>query len=135
MPGVKLLNEGSITTLSGRNATVQWGEMQMAVSTTSAAIIDTNAVGTNTVFVGATVDLMPVVNETDQTVQITLSASNTELIGIDDPGSFYRGASARISATPSPRYRSRTIETSTALVYSGQTFVVGNSAARGQKSF
>src|SRR4029453_6450535 len=35
IPGVKLLSEGNITTLTGRNATMQWGEMQMAVRTTT----------------------------------------------------------------------------------------------------
>jgi general secretion pathway protein D len=152
--GADLLNQGEVTTLSGRQAQIQVVDLRYIVTESS---VDTGgggggavggAVGTTVstpisqqivplatpIPLGPTLDVIPYVSADGYTIQMTLIPTIVEFIGYDDPGPFLiqaqavggaGGASVPLtSVLPLPHFRVRQI-TSSVIVWDGQTIVLG----------
>jgi len=133
--GAKLVNEANVTTLSGRQTELQWAEeMTVSVLTnitlTNASSQASNFV-TNQVPIGSKVDIYPFVGADGFTIQLTVSASTTEFLGYDDPGPIVQQLgllSLPITAPlPLPHLRVLQLPTHSAIVWDGQTLVLGRS--------
>ncbi len=152
--GVDLLNEASVTTLSGRQTQIQVVDMITIVTGTSLNQTTTGggggtltgaggagAVGssinypTDTTPIGPTLDVIPYVSADGFTIQMTIIPTITEFLGYDDPGAFVPqaqsvsggagGAAVPIRAQlPLPHFRLRQVTTS-AIVWDGQTIALG----------
>lgn len=145
--GVDLLNEGQVTTLSGRQAQIQVSDLQDivtssgvtastggAVSGTGSANVTTTpqqaiTPGTTLVPLGPTLDVIPYVSADGFTIQMTLIPTVVEFLGYDPPGNFVIqaqiGAGVPLTAVlPLPHFRVREVTTS-AIVWDGQTIVLG----------
>jgi general secretion pathway protein D len=152
--GADLLNEASVTTLSGRQTQIQVVDLQTIVIGTSlnqtagggggVSAIGAAAPGvvassvnypTETLPFGPTLDVIPYVSADGFTIQLTLIPSLTEFLGYDDPGRFVPQAQSVSGGTsgvatplvaqlPLPRFRVRQVTTS-AIVWDGQTVVLG----------
>jgi type II secretory pathway component GspD/PulD (secretin)/tetratricopeptide (TPR) repeat protein len=150
--GADLLNQGEVTTLSGRQAQIQVVDLKYivtgsAVSTGGGGGGAAGSVGTTTVSpisqqivptttpvpLGPTLDVIPYVSADGFTIQMTLIPTIVEFIGYDDPGPFLiqaqavggGGASVPLtSVLPLPHFRVRQI-TSSVIVWDGQTIVLG----------
>ncbi len=145
--GVDLLDEASVTTLSGRQTQIHVVDLRTIVlgnSTTTSTgsatpsggfgTIVANALpqinySTSTLPFGPTLDVVPYVSADGFTVQLTLIPSITEFIGYDDPGAFVpqvgTSSGTSLAATlPLPHFRLRQVTTS-AIVWDGQTVVLG----------
>jgi general secretion pathway protein D len=151
--GVDLLNEASVTTLSGRQTQIQVVDLQTIVSGVSlnqtsagggGGITGTGSAGAigssvnyplTTLPIGPTLDVVPYVSADGFTIQMTIIPTITEFIGYDDPGAFVPqaqsvsggggGAALPLTATlPLPHFRVRQITTS-AIIWDGQTIVLG----------
>jgi general secretion pathway protein D len=88
---------------------------------------------TNQVPIGSKVDIYPFVGADGFTIQLTVSASTTEFLGYDDPGQFVPQADSDGSdkphkaVLPLPRVRVLHMPTHSAVVWDGQTLVLGRS--------
>jgi general secretion pathway protein D len=151
--GVDLLNEASVTTLSGRQTQIQVVDLQTIVSGVSlnqtsggggggfGGATAPGAIGSqinyplSTIPVGPTLDVVPYVSADGFTIQMTIIPTITEFLGYDDPGEFVPqaqsvsggsgGAALPITAVlPLPHFRVRQVTTS-AIVWDGQTVVLG----------
>jgi general secretion pathway protein D len=151
--GADLLNEGQVTTLSGRQAQFQVVDMQTTVVGTDpndgqggGAAAPTTGAGTvvqpATIFItyttqmlpfGTTLDVVPYVSADGYTIQMTIIPTILEFGGYDDPGPFVpqaqlgTGTQVGLPLTavlPLPRMRVRQVTTST-IVWDGQTVVLG----------
>jgi general secretion pathway protein D len=152
--GVDLLNEASVTTLSGRQTEIQVLDLQTIVTGTSLNQTAGQATGTlggvatggaggigstinyptQLLPFGPTLDVVPYVSADGFTIQMTIIPSITEFLGYDNPGQFIPqaqsvggvgGASQPLTAQlPLPRFRIRQVTTS-AIVWDGQTVVLG----------
>ena len=152
--GADLLNESSVTTMSGRQTQIQVVDLTTIVTGVNlnqtstgggggnltgtggaGAIGSTVQFNTDTLPFGPTLDVVPYVSADGFTVQMTLIPSLTEFLGYDDPGKFIpqaqsvsggnSGASVPLTAQlPLPRFRLRTVSTSV-IVWDGQTVVLG----------
>lgn len=150
--GSDLLNEGQVTTLSGRQAQFQVADIRTIVSGNDTGSqgggVQSTAAGngqviqnspvtinydTETQPFGSTLDVVPYVCADGYTIQMTLIPTVTEFVGYDDPGQFIPTAQA-VSSTqtgipltgqlPLPRTRVRQVTTS-CIVWDGQTVVLG----------
>lgn len=150
--GADVLTEGSITTLSGRQAQIQVIDLRFIVTginvQTDTGGGGVGAGGTGVVAtpgfqtiqpiptpipLGPTLDVIPYVGADGYTIQMTLIPTVTEFVGYDDPGQFaiqsqgIGGAGAGGTLTTPvalPRFRVRQVTTS-AIVWDGQTVVLG----------
>jgi general secretion pathway protein D len=152
--GVDLLNESSVTTLSGRQTQIQVVDLQTIVTGTSlnqtatggTAGTLTGATGggavassvnypTSILPFGPTLDVVPYVSADGYTIQMTIIPTVTEFIGYDPPGQFIpqaqsvsggaNGIGVPLTAQlPLPHFRLRQVTTS-AIVWDGQTVVLG----------
>ena len=149
--GVDLLNEASVTTLSGRQTEIQVVDLQTIVtgtslnqtasssSTTTTSSTGSGVVGStvsypvSTLPFGPTLDVIPYVSADGFTVQMTIIPTITEFLGYDNPGQFVPQAQSvgagnvaiPLTATlPLPHFRLRQVTTS-AIVWDGQTVVLG----------
>jgi general secretion pathway protein D len=144
--GVDLLNESSVTTLSGRQTEIQVVDLQTIVTGTAVQSGQGNTAptGGNTVIqntqplnnyntqilpFGPTLDVVPYVAADGFTVQMTIIPTITEFLQYDDPGQFVPQASVTGGGTltavlPLPHFRLRQVTTS-AVVWDGQTVVLG----------
>jgi general secretion pathway protein D len=151
--GADLLNQGEVTTLSGRQAQIQVVDLKYIVTGSSVDSggggtgATTGTVGTtvNTplsqqivptataIPLGPTLDVIPYVSADGYTLQMTLIPTIVEFVGYDDPGPFLiqaqavgsGGASVPLtSVLPLPHFRIRQI-TSSVIVWDGQTIVLG----------
>jgi Flp pilus assembly secretin CpaC len=107
--GVDLLNEASVTTLSGRQTQIQVVDLITIVSGTSLNQSTTGGSGTTvggvagggagavgstvnypteTQPIGPTLDVIPYVSADGYTIQMTIIPTITEFLGYDDPGQF-----------------------------------------------
>jgi general secretion pathway protein D len=145
--GADLLNEGQVTTLSGRQAQIQVVDMQSIVTGTgvnqavggggsgggtgttvtqnSTAITPT----TTSIPLGPTLDVLAYVSADGYTIQMTVIPTVIDFIGYDDPGGFVVqaqiGSGIPLTAVlPLPHFRVRQVTTS-AIVWDGQTIVLG----------
>ena len=146
--GIDLLDESSVTTLSGRQCQVQVVDLQTivtGVSPTQTAAGGGGIAGgagavagqinypTSPLPVGPTLDVIPYVSADGFTIQMTIIPTIVEFLGYDDPGGFVpQVQSVGTGATgvpltaqlPLPRIRLRQVTTS-AIVWDGQTVVLG----------
>lgn len=153
--GADLLNEASVTTVSGRQTQIQVVDLQTIVIGTS--LNQTGAGGTGalgglggtaggvigsslnyptiTLPFGPTLDVIPYVASDGFTVQMTLIPSYTEFLGYDDPGSFVpqvqsassgqSGAAQPLTATLPLPHFRVRQVTTSVVVWDGQTVVLG----------
>jgi general secretion pathway protein D len=150
--GADLLNQGEVTTMSGRQAQIQVVDLRYIVTGSS---VDSNTGGGGSVSAGSgttvnplsqaivptataiplgpTLDVIPYVSADGYTIQMTLIPTIVEFIGYDDPGPFLIQAQAvgsgaasvpLTSVLPLPHFRIRQI-TSSVIVWDGQTIVLG----------
>jgi len=147
--GADLLNDASVTTLSGRQTEIQVVDLITIVdglqnNNNTSASPAAGAVGG--VFVttaptisynedilplGTTLDVVPYVSADGFTVQMTIIPTITEFLGYDSPGQFVPQSEATVSGLPTltgvlplPHFRLRQVTTS-AIVWDGQTVVLG----------
>jgi Bacterial type II and III secretion system protein len=125
-PDVDLLNEFSITTLSGRQSSLAATDLQTISVSTNA----TGGLQTNQVTVGPVLDVLPVVQEDGFKIQLKLVPALWELVGEDT--AKLAGGGAQPDGSPLPHLRKREMEVS-ATLWHGQTIVIGHPAdASGQ---
>jgi type II secretory pathway component GspD/PulD (secretin)/tetratricopeptide (TPR) repeat protein len=152
--GVDLLNESSVTTLSGRQTEIQVVDLRTIVTAPNLNQTGTGggggltantggagAVGTTLNYTtetdpfGPTLDVIPYVSADGFTIQMTIIPTITEFLGYDDPGGFIPqaqsvsggGAGAAVPIVgqlPLPHLRVRQVTTS-CIVWDGQTVVLG----------
>jgi general secretion pathway protein D len=146
--GADMLNEGQVTTMSGRQAQIQVVDLQTIVtgSGVNAAsggggVIGTGATtvsttpqqsitpSTSVIPLGPTLDVIPYVSADGYTIQMTLIPTVVEFLGYDNPGNFVIqaqiGTGIPLTAQlPLPHFRVRQVTTS-AIVWDGQTIVLG----------
>ncbi len=145
--GADLLNEGQVTTLSGRQTQIQVADLRTIVTGTgvnATAGGGGGAVGTGTTVttptqaitpttsvipLGPTLDVIPYVCADGYTIQMTIIPTVVEFVGYDDPGQFVvqaqiGGSTALTAQLPLPHFRVRQVTTS-AIVWDGQTIVLG----------
>jgi general secretion pathway protein D len=151
--GVDLLNEGQVTTLSGRQAQIQVVDLRTIVTGVDlnqqtgggaaglTGIGGAGVVGSTVQFntqvlpFGPVLDVIPYVSADGYTIQMSLIPTVTEFSGYDDPAGFVpqaqsvsgggTGVGVPLTAQlPLPRFRLRQVTTS-AIVWDGQTVVLG----------
>jgi len=143
--GVDLLNESSVTTVSGRQCQIQVVDLQTIVTGTTVnqtaagggGVAGGNGVIGSTVQpttqnlpFGPTLDVIPYVSADGFTIQMTIIPTIIEFIGYDDPQGFViqaqsgGGALPVTAQLPLPHLRLRQVTTS-ANVWDGQTVVLG----------
>jgi general secretion pathway protein D len=152
--GVDLLNESSVTTLSGRQTEIQVVDLKTIVTAPNlnqtgsgggggltANTGGAGAVGTTLNYTtqvlpfGPTLDVIPYVSADGFTIQMTIIPTITEFLGYDDPGGFVPQAQSVsgggggaaipiVGQLPLPHLRLRQVTTS-AIVWDGQTVVLG----------
>ena len=150
--GADLLNEGQVTTVSGRQAQIQVIDLRFIITSivpianAGGAVGGVGGAGTvvnplsqgivpipTPIPLGPTLDVIPYVSADGYTIQMTLIPTITEFVGYDDPQGFViqiqgvAGAGANSALTQPvalPRFRVRQVTTS-AIVWDGQTIVLG----------
>jgi general secretion pathway protein D len=151
--GTDLLNEASVTTMSGRQTEIQVVDQRTIVIAPNLNQTGTGggggltgttgggAVGTTLNYqtaplpFGPTLDVIPYVSADGFTIQMTIIPTITEFLGYDDPGGFVPQAQSVsggaggvgipiVGQLPLPHYRLRQVTTS-CIVWDGQTVVLG----------
>ncbi|HWH69154.1 MAG TPA: hypothetical protein VNT26_07200, partial [Candidatus Sulfotelmatobacter sp.] len=132
-----LLNEPSITTLSGRQTQIQVVDMMTVVTginpqALKAPGIASKAAGSNGLYqttslpVGPTLDLVSYVGADGYTVRLTSVATLTEFLGYDEPTNsptVYINGKKERAVLPLPQFRVRAM-TNSAVLWDGQTVVL-----------
>lgn len=127
VPGATV-HEGIVTTLSGRQAQLQWVENVTVVSSGPSSSSSPPWI-TNALAVGPTVDI--VAHEGHGTnVQVSASVSQTEFVGYDEPEQFVPSTpiGTTMAVLPLPHFRVREIERVAAVCRDGDTLVLGGAA-------
>lgn len=130
--GVDILSAPEVLTLIGRQAQIHIVDMKSVVTGTEPIVINgiiTNVFKTEQMQVGPKLDVTPRVSSDFISIQMTLTASVTEFLGYDDPGSYVPGDQSGLNlplppSVPLPRFRLRQLSTN-AVVLDGQTLVLG----------
>lgn len=149
--GVDLLNEGQVTTLSGRQAQIQVSEVKTIVTgidnqqgnqggttaTTGGGTVNQAAAATfvqpttSPVPLGPVIDVLPTVSADGYTIQMTIIPTLTEFVGYDlataatfVPTAITGTGQSINSVLPLPIFRVRQLTTSCS-VWDGQTIVLG----------
>jgi general secretion pathway protein D len=150
--GADLLEESSVTTLSGRQTQILIQDIQSIVigpglSSGSTTTVGTGVVGgggvastgasisypTQAMPFGPTLDVVPYVCADGYTIQLSIIPTLAEFIGYDNPGQFVPQAAVTAGANigqtitavlPLPHYRVRTVTTSVS-VWDSQTVMLG----------
>jgi type II secretory pathway component GspD/PulD (secretin) len=124
-----LVDEGEVTTLSGRQANFQVVDMKTIVNGVTATVTNnatTYTYQTTAEPFGPTLDVVPYVCADGYTIQMTVMPNVTEFLGYEDPKALANYATNFSGATmPLPKTRVRKMNTS-AIVWDGQTMVLGN---------
>src|SRR5262249_11066193 len=127
--GATLLNEGEVTTLSGRQANFQIVDIKTLVTglnatvTTNLTRYDYKTEGTP---FGSTLDVVPTVSDGANAVTMTVIPCITEFLGYENPKEVAK-YDEKLKAAQLPLPKSRVRKTSTvATVRDGQTLVIGN---------
>lgn len=149
--GIDLLNEGQVTTLSGRQAQIQVSEVKTIVtgidnqqgnqggttSSTGGGTVNQAAAATfvqpttSPVPLGPVIDVLPTVSADGYTIQMTIIPTLTEFVGYDlataatfVPTAITGTGQSINSVLPLPIFRVRQLTTSCS-VWDGQTIVLG----------
>lgn len=121
------LQEANVTTLSGRQAQVQWVNLMGVVGYTNAP---DGTLLSKTAPIGPTVDVLAVVPAHSHTIQLTTSTVFTEFLGYDDPGPFLPiGMSTPVTTLPVPHLRRHQLKELTVSVPDGETLAIGGTAS------
>ena len=139
-PDCKLLSEGAVTTLSGRQVQLQTVDLQTIVTGIAPrALTPPGVTGggqyvitTNFPF-GPTIDLFAYVTNGGYAVHLTLMPSLVEFLGYDEPTNavtIYVDGQEQKTTFPQPHLRIRSL-TNSATVGDGQTLVVGDLSSKG----
>jgi type II secretory pathway component GspD/PulD (secretin) len=134
--GADLLNEASLTTLSGRQAQIQIADLKtIVVKINPQALVlpgvsSTNLFITQNLPLGPVLDVVPVVADDGMTVSLDVSANVSGFIGYDTPAEseeveVYIEGKRKAMKPPRPRMRVRTLLHTAAAVPDGQTLMLG----------
>jgi len=131
-PKVNLVNEGSVTTLSGRQTQIQWADLMSVVTGINPKALTppgvaTNAFLTNTLPFGPTLDLVPSVGRDGQTIHLGVIATITEFLGYEKPTNsvtVYINGKKEHTIPPLPQFHVSQV-TNTVEIWDGQTLVLG----------
>jgi beta-lactamase regulating signal transducer with metallopeptidase domain len=148
---VDLVNEASVTTLSGRQTEIQVMPDVSDLAQTNkqsflgiGKIANSGSLPTNPPPFGLTLDIYPSAHAADPTIQISGKAVATEFLGYDSPGALMiptnwdtrllKGDAVVIgqSALPIPHFRVRE-HSFDCTVYDGQTLLLGSTPSNAQK--
>lgn len=148
--GTDLLSAPEVTTLSGRQAQIKVVDIRYVVTdldydeeppkkpSTAPGTVTTGGSKARRPVpiaepfeIGPVVDLIPLVMSDGQTIQMTVIPTLREFLGYDDPSGPWTGGETNETSVrvPLPRFRMRQAAT-TAVLYDGQTLVVGAGSAR-----
>jgi general secretion pathway protein D len=148
--GIDLLNEGQVTTLSGRQAQIAVNEVRSIVTgidqqqgqnggaaatgsgtTVQAATSTFQSPTTSPIPLGPVIDVLPTVSSDGVTIQMTIIPTLTEFVGYDFttaeifvPTTITSAGQSVTSVLPLPIFRVRQVTTS-CTVWDGQTVVLG----------
>jgi type II secretory pathway component GspD/PulD (secretin) len=121
-----LLNEGEVTTLSGRQANFQVADVETIVTGLTRTNSSTPEVSTVLTTNGTMIDVAPYVGADGYTIQLTVTPTETEFLGYANSQTSSKIDKTFKSAHPSfPAFRIRTA-TLSATVWDQQTLVLGN---------
>jgi beta-lactamase regulating signal transducer with metallopeptidase domain/type II secretory pathway component GspD/PulD (secretin) len=135
---VNLLNDGQVTTLSGRQAQLQEVEMRTIVTNINPQALTppgipsskpADALQYTALSCGPILDVVPTVCADGYTVHLKITATLMEFLGYENAGRsnlvtvYLQGKKSEI-ARPLPKIRSRQLSTA-AIVWDGQTVVLG----------
>jgi beta-lactamase regulating signal transducer with metallopeptidase domain/type II secretory pathway component GspD/PulD (secretin) len=124
-----LLEEGEVTTLSGRQANFQVMDVKTiltAINATETNKVVTYSYGMTNNPYGTTLDIVPVVNADGYTIHMTVVPTVTEFLGYENPKDYVKyDKNLKNAKLPLPKSRVRQMSTS-ANVWDGQTLVLGN---------
>src|SRR5439155_8067393 len=131
--GADVISESSVTTLSGRQAQVQNVDAQSIVKLNPQVLVPpgaSNAYVAVPLFSGPVLDIIPFVSEAGDKIQLTVTAKVTEFLGYDAPKKdeavpVYLNGKVTTIQPPHPRTHARSMQTAAALIYDGQTVVLG----------
>ena len=127
--GAKLLDEGEVTTLSGRQANFQIVDIKTLVTG-----FNTTVTTNSTVYgykmdsqpFGSTLDVVPNVDASGETISMTVIPCITEFLGYEDPKALSKyDENLKHAQLPLPKSRVRKTTTA-ATIHDGQTMVIGN---------
>jgi len=131
-PHTEILSTPQVTTLSGRQAQIQVSDIKTIVNGITAVV--TNGT-TNFIYqsqampFGPVLDILPIVSHDGYTIQMTLIPTVTEFLGYEDAKDHKLSPPDERATLPLPRFRTRQMTTS-AVVWDGQTIVLGNFSDR-----
>jgi beta-lactamase regulating signal transducer with metallopeptidase domain len=134
--GTDVISESSVTTVSGRQAQVQNVDLQSIVKLNPQALVppgvaSSNVYVTEQLYLGPVLDIVPFASESGDTIQLTVTAKVTEFVGYDPPPEnaeavlVYLDGQATTTKAAHPRTHVRSMQTASALIYDGQTVVLG----------
>ena len=140
--GADLLNEASVTTLSGRQTQIQVVDLETIVTNINPQALVPPGVpadgnGSNALYLattipfGPTLDVVPFARADGFTVQLTVIATVSELLGYDPPTNsptVYVDGKKQRAELPLPRLRVRSVSSS-AILWDCQTLLLNGSSA------
>lgn len=130
--GVDIISSPGLTTLSGRQGQIQMVDIKTIVTGLTSAVTNgaTNFLyETQAIPVGPVLDVLPTISADGYTISMTLLPTVTEFIGYDAPPREITtnpiNQPFELAQLPLPVFRVRQL-TSSAIVWSGHTLVMGN---------
>ncbi len=126
--GAELLNESSVTTLSGRQT-----QIQVVLGLTNLVTIASRGWESRTnvtTFPGPALDVLPTVSADALRCDLAMTLSASEFLGYDDPGQFVT-QNGQGRSEPIPHFRLRQLPV-TATVWDGNTLVLGGALLQGR---
>jgi len=127
--GASVLNEGEVTTLSGRQANFQIADIKTLVTGLNTTVTTNQTIygyKTDAQPFGSTLDVVPNVGADGVTISMTVIPKVTEFLGYEDPKELEK-YDEKLKHAPLPLPKSRVRQTTTAAtIFDGQTLVIGN---------
>jgi beta-lactamase regulating signal transducer with metallopeptidase domain len=137
-PKANVVNEAAVTTLTGRQTQIQCVDLMTILKLNPQALeppgVSTDGTGTNGVFLidtvglGPTMDVVPIVGDDGRTIQLTLLVGLNEFLGYDQPSNsvpvYVQGKKQR-TLPPLPHFHLHRVSKSVA-VQDGHTVILGD---------